>query len=132
MTNAVTNTETPVKMGKMKYAIKLWADGFQTKEQFDAEFLKSFPDFPKSPAGSGYLKYAFEQNNPGATYERPKKASAPKAPKEPRVAKPAPEKVGPTKSTKTPEEIAAIKAANLQRMKDVSAKLKAEKEKAAA
>lgn len=61
-----------------------------------------------------------------------KTPKAPKAEKVSKPSKPAPMKVGESKSTKTPEEIAAIREANLAKMKAVSAKLKEQKEAAAA
>jgi len=119
-------------LNKAQAAIKLFADGFQNKDSFNAEFMKLFPEFPRSTAG--YFSDAFRYHNPGLSQTRGgiAKVKEPKAPKEPKVAKepkqpkvsPKPTKAQRQAELKSPDEIAEIKAANLVRMQQVTAKVK--------
>ena len=121
-------------LNKAATALKLYADGFKDKDSFNTEFMKLFPDFPRSTAG--YFSDAFRHHNAGQSQRKGRAASTPKekAPKEPKpvkekVLKKKAEKVvkekAPPKApapVKSLDEIAKIKAANLARMKAVSEK----------
>lgn len=129
-------------LNKAATALKLYADGFKDKDSFNTEFMKLFPDFPRSTAG--YFSDAFRHYNPGQSQRKgraasPPKEKAPKAPKEPKpvkekvLKKKAEKVVKEPKASKAPkaekpvkslDEIAKIKAANLARMKAVSEKTK--------
>jgi len=123
-------------LNKAATALKLYADGFKDKDSFNTEFMKLFPDFPRSTAG--YFSDAFRHHNPGQSQRPARAASPPKEPKAPKEPKPVKEKVlkkkaekvvkeKPSKASapvKSLDEIAKIKAANLARMKAVSEKTK--------
>jgi len=123
-------------LNKAATALKLYADGFKDKDSFNTEFMKLFPDFPRSTAG--YFSDAFRHHNPGQSQRKGRAASPPKEPKAPKEPKPVKEKVlkkkaekvvkeKPSKASapvKSLDEIAKIKAANLARMKAVSEKTK--------
>ena len=117
-------------LNKAATALKLYADGFKDKDSFNTEFMKLFPDFPRSTAG--YFSDAFRHHNPGQSQRKGRAASPPKEPKavKEKVLKKKAEKVvkeKPSKASapvKSLDEIAKIKAANLARMKAVSEKTK--------
>ncbi len=86
--------------------------------------LMAANDWKEGIAIGAYRWAVREGRAPGVVPVRAKAVKAEKAPKAPAAPK-APK--ADAKPTKTPEEIAAIKAANLARLKEVNARRKAEK-----
>jgi hypothetical protein len=121
---------------KAQAAIKIYGEGARDKESFRKEFMAMYPDFPRST--DGYFSDAFRFHNPGQKQAKVKVVKEPKvavkATKAPKVSSKTSEKKTPENavSVKSPEEIEAIKAANLARLKEVSVKNKNKPTKVAA